>query len=87
MNAAFSSILFLLSVSLQEETFISTFLSIHFSLISLSSFISLLCQFSFIAYIRNLRNLALYTIKNNKKLGDLIAKSPSPINTLYNRFY
>ena len=55
-----------------------------FSLISLSSFISLFCQFSFIAYIRN---LALYTIKNNKKLGDLIAKSPSPINTLYNRFY
>ena len=34
---------------------------------------------SFGTYIRN---LAL-TIKYNKKLGDLIAKSPSPINTLY----
>ena len=44
-------------------------------------FSSLSCQFSFNAYIRN---LAL-TIKNNKKLGDLIAKSPSPINTLYKK--
>ena len=52
-----------------------------FSFLSFFSlFISLFCQFSFNAYIRH---LAYYTIKYNKKLGDLIAKSPSPINTLY----
>ena len=39
---------------------------------------------SFNAYIRN---LAYYIIKYNKKSGDLTAKSPSPINTLYKRFY
>ena len=37
MNAAFSSILFLLSVSLQEETYISIFL-LHISLLSLLPF-------------------------------------------------
>ena len=52
-----------------------------FSFISFFSlFISLFCQFSFNAYIRNVPH---YTIKNNKKLGDLIVKSPLPINTLY----
>lgn len=30
-----------------------------------------------------IRDVAYYTIKYNKKSGDLIAKSPSPINTLY----
>lgn len=50
------------------------------SYLSFSLFISLFCQFSFNAYIRN---LAHYTIKNNKKSGDLIAKSQSSINTLY----
>ena len=68
MNAAFSSILFLLSVSLQEETFISTILSKPF----LSSFLSLIsssCQFSFSTYIRN---LALQ-LKYNKGLGDFVA--------------
>ena len=44
---------------------------------------SLFFQFSFNAYIRN---LAHYTIKYNKKSGDLIAKSPLPINTLYITF-
>ena len=54
MNAAFSSILFLLSASLQEETFISIILS-FFSFISFFSlFISLFYQFSFNTYIRNL---------------------------------
>ena len=38
----------------------------------------------FLSYIRNLPH---YTIKYNKKSGDLIAKLPSPINTLYKRFY
>ena len=80
MNAAFSSILFLLSVSLQEETFISIILSLLSFIPFFSLFISFFCQFSFNAYIRH---LAFYTIKNNKKLGDLTAKSPSPINTLY----
>ena len=37
-------------------------------------------SFGTFSYIRNLPH---YTIKYNKKSGDLIAKSPSPINTLY----
>ena len=37
-------------------------------------------SFGTFSYIRNLPH---YTIKYNKKSGDLIAKLPSPINTLY----
>ena len=68
----------------EKKYHIQPFSLIHFFLLfSYLSFLfsSLSCQFSFNAYIRN---LAL-TIKNNKKLGDLIAKSPSPINTLYKK--
>ena len=54
--------------------------SFSLSYLSFLFFISLFCQFSFNAYIRH---LAHYTIKNNKKSGDLIAKSQSAINTLY----
>ena len=50
------------------------------SLLSLLSFFPHFGETSFGTYIRN---LAHYTIKYNKKSGDLIAKSPSPINTLY----
>lgn len=66
-----------------------TIFSIHFfsfllypSLFSLPTSISILPsrRVSFIGYIHH---LTYYTIKYNKKSGDLIAKSPSPINTLY----
>lgn len=75
LSAAFG---FFSSFSLREETFTSISLS------SISSFSSLiLLHFGETSFGTYIRNLAYYTIKYNKKSGDLIAKSPSSINTLY----
>ena len=50
----------------------------------ISSFSSpILLHFGETSFGTYIRNLAYYTIKYNKKSGDLIAKSPSSINTLY----
>ena len=78
MNAAFSVISFLLSVSLQEEISYRTISPIYFfsfllypSLFFLPTFISTSYQpprwVSFIGYIRNLAS-----IKYNKKLEDIM---------------
>ena len=54
----------------------------------LSSFSSpILLHFGETSFGTYIRNLAHYTIKYNKKSGDLHGKSQSPINTLYKIIY
>ena len=77
MNAAFSSISFLLSVSLQEEisydTPISLFIIFFFLLFSLLSFISI-SHPSFLAIFV----ILLLLLKDNKILGDFRANRYHP---------
>ena len=74
LSAAFC---FFSSFHYKKKTFIKS-ISLQFS-----SFSFLLLHFGETSFGTYIRNLAYYTIKYNKKSGDLIAKSPSSINTLY----
>ena len=75
LSAAFGSF----SSFLSEKKLLYQPFSPHFSFFLFTPS-SHLKETSFGTYIRN---LAHYTIKYNKKSGDLHGKSQSPINTLY----